>query len=31
VLLGQDVAAEAPLFDGGLVASPDGLGWSLPA
>jgi len=31
VLLGQDVAPEIPLFDGGLVASPDGLSWSLPA
>jgi halogenation protein CepH len=31
VLLGQDVVPETPLFEGGLVASPDGLGWSLPA
>ncbi len=31
VLLGQDADPETPLFDGGLVASPDGLGWSLPA
>ncbi|HEX3957859.1 MAG TPA: tryptophan 7-halogenase [Trebonia sp.] len=31
VLLGEDIGPEAPLFDGGLVASPDGLGWSLPA
>jgi FAD-dependent halogenase len=31
VLLGQDAALETPLFEGGLVASPDGLGWSLPA
>jgi halogenation protein CepH len=32
VLLGQDIAAaETPVFDDGLVASPDGLGWSLPA
>jgi halogenation protein CepH len=30
VLLGQDVEPEVPLFEGGLVASPDGLGWSLP-
>ena len=28
VLLGEDAGPEAPLFDGGLVASPDGLGWS---
>jgi len=31
VMLGQDVDPDIPLFDGGLVASPDGLGWSLPA
>jgi halogenation protein CepH len=31
VLLGHDAGPEAALFDGGLVASPDGLGWSLPA
>jgi halogenation protein CepH len=31
VLLGSDIDAETPLFDGGLVASPDGLSWSLPA
>ena len=31
VLLGQDAGPEIPLFDGGLVASPDGLGWSRPA
>jgi halogenation protein CepH len=31
VVLGEDIDAEIPLFDGGLVASPDGLGWSLPA
>jgi halogenation protein CepH len=30
VLLGQDAGPEAPLFDGGVVASPDGLSWSLP-
>ena len=30
VLLGQDSGPEIPLFDGGLIASPDGLGWSLP-
>jgi flavin-dependent dehydrogenase len=30
VLLGQDSGPETPLFDGGLVASPDGLSWSLP-
>jgi halogenation protein CepH len=30
VLLGQDAGPEAPLFEGGLVASPDGLSWSLP-
>jgi halogenation protein CepH len=31
VLLGQDAGREAPVFEGGLVASPDGLSWSLPA
>jgi halogenation protein CepH len=31
VLLGQDAIPDTPLFRGGLVASPDGLGWSLPA
>jgi halogenation protein CepH len=31
VMLGQDVEPETPLFEGGLIASPDGLGWSLPA
>jgi halogenation protein CepH len=31
VLLGQDAGLEVPLFDGGLVASPDGLSWSPPA
>jgi FAD-dependent halogenase len=31
VLLGQELGAETPLFEGGLVASPDGLGWSRPA
>jgi halogenation protein CepH len=31
VLLGEDADLEAPLFDGGLIASPDGLGWSRPA
>jgi FAD-dependent halogenase len=30
-LLGQDLGAETPLFDGGLVTSPDALSWSLPA
>ena len=30
VLPGQDVEPEAPVFSGGLVAAPDGLGWSLP-
>jgi halogenation protein CepH len=30
VLLGPDTGPESPLFDGGLVASPDGLSWSLP-
>lgn len=29
VLLGQDIGREAPVLDGGLVASPDGLSWSL--
>ena len=27
----EDVEPETPLFEGGLVASPDGLSWSLPA
>ena len=31
VLLGQDTFAETPLLPGGLVASSDGLSWSLPA
>jgi halogenation protein CepH len=31
VLLGQDAGPETPLFEGGLVASPDGLSWSPPA
>jgi halogenation protein CepH len=31
VLLGQDAGSEKPLFAGGLIASPDGLGWSLPS
>jgi halogenation protein CepH len=31
VMLGADAGPETPLFDGGLVASPDGLGWSRPA
>jgi halogenation protein CepH len=30
VMLGEDAGPETPLFDGGLVASADGLGWSLP-
>ena len=30
VLLGEAAGPEAPLFDGGLIASPDGLSWSLP-
>jgi FAD-dependent halogenase len=30
VLLGQDIEPEIPLFEGGLVASADGLSWSLP-
>jgi halogenation protein CepH len=31
ILLGEGMGPETPLFDGGLVASPDGLSWSLPA
>lgn len=31
VLLGPDADPEAPLFKGGLVVSPDGLSWSVPA
>jgi len=31
VLLGHNADPETPLFKGGLVASPDGLSWSLPA
>jgi halogenation protein CepH len=30
VLLGQDTGREAPVLDGGLVASTDGLSWSVP-
>jgi FAD-dependent halogenase len=30
ILLGEDFGLETPLFDGGLIASPDGLGWSVP-
>jgi flavin-dependent dehydrogenase len=30
VLLGEDAGPETPLFDGGLIASPDGLSWSVP-
>jgi len=30
VLPGQDVEPEVPLFKDGLIASHDGLGWSLP-
>lgn len=30
VVLGEDAGPETPLFEGGLIASPDGLGWSLP-
>ena len=31
VLPGMDLELEAPVFEGGLVATPDGLSWSLPA
>jgi FAD-dependent halogenase len=31
VLLGATADPGVPLFDGGLIASSDGLGWSLPA
>jgi FAD-dependent halogenase len=31
VLLAQDFERETPVFEGGLVASPDGLSWSLPS
>ncbi len=31
ILLGHDANPEAPLVDGGLIASPDGLSWSVPA
>jgi halogenation protein CepH len=31
VMLGEDAAPETPLFAGGMIASPDGLSWSLPA
>jgi halogenation protein CepH len=31
VMLGQDSEPETPFAQGGLVASPDGLGWSIPA
>ncbi len=30
VLLGQDAGPETPLFEGGLIASKDGLSWSVP-
>ena len=30
VLLGEDAGLETPLFDGGLIASADGLSWSRP-
>jgi FAD-dependent halogenase len=30
VLLGQDILPETPIFDGGLITSPDGLAWTLP-
>jgi halogenation protein CepH len=30
VLLGQDAGPETPIFEDGLVASSDGLGWSVP-
>jgi halogenation protein CepH len=30
VLFGDDADLETPLFDGGLIASPDGLSWSRP-
>ena len=30
VLLGQDLGPDIPVFKGGLIASPDGLSWSLP-
>jgi FAD-dependent halogenase len=29
-LLGEDMESEAPLFDGGLVPSPDGMFWIVP-
>jgi halogenation protein CepH len=31
VSLGSDLGPETPLFDGGLIASSDGLSWSQPA
>jgi len=31
VLLGPDAAPEAPIFEGGLVPSLDGLSWSVPS
>jgi halogenation protein CepH len=30
VLIDDFADAETPLFDGGLIAAPDGLGWTLP-
>jgi len=30
VMLGDDLEPEAAVFEGGLIASPDGLSWSLP-
>jgi halogenation protein CepH len=31
ILLGPDAGPETPIFKGGLVPSPDGLSWSVPA
>ncbi len=31
VLLGQDFGPDTPVFQDGLIASPDGLSWSLPS
>jgi halogenation protein CepH len=31
VLLGHDAGPDTPLFEGGLIPSPDGLAWTVPA
>jgi halogenation protein CepH len=31
IMLGEELGPDSPLIKGGLVASPDGLSWSLSA